>query len=191
MRLLSFLALALAAALPAAELPFKMPKEYSCDMVMKQASSGEQVKGRMHVATGKKRMDLQSPMGEMVMIVRLDSKQMHMLMPAQKMVMTQPLTDEAAAKILDPTDDPSAVFTKDGSETVNGVACDRYTYKTTSESGTVWIDAKQAVPVKALSKDGDQVDFSNYALAAPKAELFEVPADYKPMDLGGMGPPPQ
>lgn len=184
MRILALLALVL--VLHAAELPFKPPVAYACDVAFsggKDAGGGRFVIG----GPGRQRMEMKTSEGAMTIIIRQDQKKMYMLNMAEKSAMVMTL-NPAMVQVKDPTQDPTATFTKTGSETVNGVACDRYDWASATDKGTAWIDAKQGVLVRAKDAKGKgQADFTNYQIGAQKAELFEVPKGFETMALPGMG----
>lgn len=185
MRILALLAFVL--ALHAVELPFKPPAAYACDIAF--SDGAQKMAGRMIVgAADRQRMELKADGQAMVMIMRFDQKKMHMLMVDEKMAMTMPLNPMQAPVGSQVVNDPTATWTKTGSETVNGVACDRYEFTSKDGKGTAWIDAKQGVMVRAKNADGKgQADFTNYQIGAQKADLFEVPKDYQVMPgMGGM-----
>ncbi len=170
-------------SLVAAELPFKQPLAFSCDIAFSGGDKGEAGKGRMIVGgPDKTRMDITMGEQSMVMILRKDRQKMIMLMTEQKMAMTMPI-NPAMMAVQDPTQDPKASFVKTGSETINGVACDRYEWTSgKGEKGTAWIDSKLNVLVRAKPADGKgQLDCTNYQIGAQKADLFEVPAGYQSM----------
>lgn len=183
MRILALVALVL--SLTAAELPFKPPVAYACDIAFTDGK--EKMTGRMIVgAADRQRMEIKADGQSMVMIMRMDQKKMHMLMVADKMAMTMPLNPKQAPAGSQALNDPTATWKKTGSETVNGVACDRYEWSSKDGKGTGWIDAKQGVIVRAQDADGKgQADFTNYQIGAQKADLFEIPAGYQVMP--GMG----
>lgn len=184
MRIHALLALLVAAVVAAAELPFTLPAAYACDVAF---VDGEQKgTGRLAVdGKDKQRMDMKTDQGQMVVIMRRDTKQMHMLMVAEKMYMTMPF-DEAKAKV-DPTMDPTATFTKEGTEAVGGVTCDRYAYTGKDGAGKAWVDAKRNVLIQVKSDGGATANFSNYTIGAQKADLFEIPKDFQQMPgMGGM-----
>lgn len=182
MRLLALILISL--TLVAAEPPFKMPAAYACDI--SATADGQKVTGRLfYGGTDKQRMEMKAQGMDAVMIVRKDLKQILMLMPAQKMAMQMPY-DPTQVPMQDPTNDPNAVFTKQGSETVNGVACDKYEWTSGAEKGTVWVDAKQNVMIRAVdAKTKGQADFSNYKIGAQDAALFEQPQGYQVMQMPG------
>ncbi len=186
MRTLALLALVL--SLTAADLPFKPPAAYACDIAF--TDGAKKVTGRMVVGgPGLQRMEMKTEEGSVVMIMRQDQKQMHMLMVDQKMAMTMPMNPKQAPIGSQAMSDPTATWKKTGSETVNGVACDRYEFASKDGKGIGWIDAKLGVMVRAQDGAGKgQADFTNYTIGAQKADLFEVPKDYQVMaGMGGMG----
>lgn len=183
MRTLALIALAAILSLNAAELPFKPAAEYSCNF----ASTGGQHEGKGRMVVGKPgtRMEIEAQGQKMIMIMRKDEKMVHMLMVDMKMVMDMPMNQAA---FQDPTKDSTAVWTKTGSETVNGVACDRYDWKGQNGSGgTAWVDASKGVMMRAKDAKGSQMDFTDYKLGAQADSEFAVPADYKPMNAGAFG----
>ncbi len=184
MRILALLTVVL--VLHAAELPFKPPAAYACDMAMTDGS--QKMTGRMVVGgLDKQRMEMKSKDGAVVMIMRKDLKKMFMLMPDDKMAMTMPYDPSKQQGYKDPTQDDKATWKKTGTETVNGVACDRYEWASGSEKGIAWIDAKQGVMIRTTSGAKNQADFTNYQIGAQKADLFEIPAGYQQMPgMGGM-----
>lgn len=183
MRILAILALAALISLHAAEPPFKQPAEFSCAMKIFEKGS-EAGTGRMYQgAGGLRRMDMNVSGQQAAVIIRSDRKQMMMLMDDQKMAMTMPLD---LSQQPDPSLDPSAVWNKTGSETINGVACTRYDWSSATTKGQAWVDDKRSVLIRVKdAKEGGQVDFIDYQLAPQKASLFEIPAGYKTMAMPG------
>lgn len=75
---------------------------------------------------------------------------------------------------------------KVGSETINGRST--YKYEGTNkkgEPGAAWFDSKLRFPVKWDGKDGGG-EMQNIQEGAQPASLFEIPAGYTKMDMGGM-----
>jgi hypothetical protein len=179
--------LAFVLSLHAAELPFKPPVAYACDITVTDGT--EKMVGRMLVgAADRQRMEIKAGGESMVIILRQDQKKMHMLMVGQKAAMTMPLDPKHAPVGSQVIGDPNATWKKTGNEEVNGTACDRYEYSGKDGNGVAWIDAKQGVMVRAKDAAGKgQTDFTNYRIGAQPAELFDVPKDYQVMPgMGGM-----
>jgi hypothetical protein len=74
---------------------------------------------------------------------------------------------------------------KVGTETVNGYPCDKWQL-TGKENSTVWISQQYHFPIKSVNADGSSVEFSNIKTGPQDASLFQVPAGYQKMDMGGM-----
>lgn len=75
---------------------------------------------------------------------------------------------------------------KVGNDSVNGRSTIKYEGTNASgESSTVWIDPKLRFPVKWQSKDSEG-ELRNIQEGSQPASLFEVPAGYTKMDMGGM-----
>lgn len=185
MRTLALLLLSII-AVSAAELPFKMAPEFSCNLAM---SGGQHNgKGRMVVGKEGRRVEISAEHGgqamHMAMIMLKGEKVTHMLMLDQKMAMTVPAGKSA---FQDPTADTNATWEKTGSETVNGVACDRYITKSDSGTSTVWVDADRGVMVRVKDGKDAQIDFTDIKLGAPAASEFVVPPDFKAFDPAAMG----
>jgi hypothetical protein len=80
---------------------------------------------------------------------------------------------------------------KVGSDTVNGRNTVKYEgTNAKGESGTVWIDPKLRFPVKWQGNDGGG-ELRNIQEGSQPASLFEAPAGYTKMDMGGMMQQPQ
>jgi hypothetical protein len=53
-------------------------------------------------------------------------------------------------------------------------------------TGNLWLDTKLKLLVKMVDADGGVMEFRNIHEAALAGNLFEVPAGYQKLDLGGM-----
>ena len=51
---------------------------------------------------------------------------------------------------------------------------------------TVWVDDKLHFPIKSQTSDGSSFELSNIKEGEQPASLFDPPADYRKIDLGGM-----
>ena len=131
-----------------------------------------------------------------------------MIMPQQKMYMEMNANGMGRmgrgprmpdAKALDPTNpcaaEPNYTCKKVGTETVNGRSCDKWEFTDKNGGGTrtVWLDQKLHFPIKMVGSQGDNFELTNVQEGTQPASLFEVPAGYTKMDMGGMmgGRPPQ
>lgn len=195
MAIFAFLAVAIASV---AQMPAAVP-QFSADM-KRSDPRGTEMNGKIYFGGKHIRFDMNSPRGEMIMITDADKKTSYMIMPAQKMYMemnTQGMPNRRGprmpdVKSYDPTNPCASregyTCKKVGTETVNGRTCDKWEFTENSGNGkeTVWIDQKLHFPVKTVSADGGTTEFTNIKEGAQDASLFEVPAGYQKMDMGGM-----
>jgi hypothetical protein len=73
-----------------------------------------------------------------------------------------------------------------GSETVNGRSTVKYeSTNSKGEAGTMWLDSKVRFPIKWEGKNGSG-ELRNIQEGPQPASLFQVPAGYTKMDVGGM-----
>ncbi len=79
---------------------------------------------------------------------------------------------------------PDITCKKIGVETVSGRTCDHW--EITDKKGQVsnlWVDQKLHFPIKATTSDSS-ILLSNMKEGEPEASLFQVPSDYRKMDMG-------
>jgi hypothetical protein len=56
----------------------------------------------------------------------------------------------------------------------------------------MWMDQKLHFPIKSISSDGSDLEFTNVKEGKPEASVFQPPAGYRKMDPRGLaGRPPQ
>lgn len=157
----------------------------------------------IHVTKDKMRMEpKQGQMG--VVIVNFASATTDVLMPQRNMYMEMPQgqgmqrgftffrpsdVDNACGSWQKMANKPGGSCRKVGSATVNGR--DTTEYEGTSTDGVVshvWIDPKIVFPIKWDNNKGDSGELQNIQVGAQAASLFEIPAGYQKMDMGGMMP---
>jgi hypothetical protein len=130
-----------------------------------------------------------------ITIVRLDRKVMWMVMPAQKMYMEMTNFGSAVSDMASSMQGAKVQRDLLGSEQVGAYHCDKYHVQTTYE-GKVYThiewDAKEldGFAVKKQGEKGDwSVEYQNVHFGPQDPSLFEVPADYQKMSMGGMFKP--
>ncbi|MGA7908704.1 MAG: hypothetical protein WCA16_14945 [Candidatus Sulfotelmatobacter sp.] len=176
--------------------------EFSADLV----NDYEQGKGpnRVYFGKDKIRFDTQNnaDRGGGSVIMNLSTETYLVLMPKQHMYMEMPAqamenrgmfsffksgdVDNACPDWLRLTRNKGGTCHKVGSETVNGRSTVKYEGTNASgESSTVWLDSKVRFPVKWQGKNGGG-EMRNIQEGTQPASLFEVPAGYTKMDMGGM-----
>ncbi len=168
--------------------------QYSADSHME--TSEAVIDGTVHVAPGMERREFIQDGEKQVLIMRHDKKVMWMLMPDDQAYLEMALGQDGGRK-----DDVSAykiTQTKVGSETVNGIPTTKSKiimigpkgdklggfYWTTKEGIVVKIDA---IAVDKSSKERLKMELTNLKVGKQDASVFEIPAGYSKMDMGGMG----
>jgi K+-sensing histidine kinase KdpD len=175
--------------------------EFSANIV----TSNKQGTGKIYFAKDKLRIDAQeqnSPTHMGVFIADLAKQTTIILMPQQQMYMEMPVqmmqqrglysffrtgdVENACADWEKVPHHKVGSCHKVGSETVNGRSTVKY--EGTNESGEVgqmWLDPKLRFPVKWQEKNngGELRDIQE---GSQPASLFEIPAGYTKMDIGGM-----
>ena len=168
--------------------------EYSADSSVETADGV--MNGTVYVAPGKERREYVQDGEKSVMIMRHDKKVMWMLQPEDKTHMEMKLSQGGGRK-----DDISAYkidHTTVGPDTVNGIKTTKSKLimigpKGDKLGGFMWA-TKEGIAVKmdaiAVDKDSKErfkTELKNLKVGRQDASLFEIPADYSKMDMGGFG----
>ncbi len=190
----------MAVSLPAIAQIWAGIPQFSGDMKV-SGRGGNDMNGKLYFGGQRTRFDVNGRRGEMIMINDVAKQVSYMIMPEQKMYMEfsgnmrgmrGPGPRMPDAKPFDPTNPCAAnenyTCTKIGTETVNGRSCDKWEFSEKNGSGTrtVWLDQKLHFPIKSVGSDGDSFELTNVKESSQAASLFEVPAGYTKMDMGGM-----
>ncbi len=166
--------------------------EYSADSTMDTAEVS--MKGRVHYTPTRERREMVQGGQKMITIQRRDKKVMWTLMPEEKMYMEMSLDAKRAP---DDLTGYKIEQTTVGPETVNGVSTTKSKVIMTDAKGAkmggfMWT-TKDGIVVKtdviAMDKGGKQrmkMELTNLKVTKQDAALFEIPAGYTKMDLGGM-----
>ena len=204
---LTWVALAAMSVSAAAQVWAGIP-QFSADMKMSGGRGGENMGGKIYFGGQKTRFDMSGARGEMIMINDAAKKTAYMVMPQQRMYMEMSTAMQGMrgrgprmpdAKPLDLANpcsaEPDMTCKKVGSETVNGRSCDKWEFSSKSDPNknhTAWIDQKLHFPIKNVGAQGEIWELQNLKEGSQDASLFEIPAGFTKMDLGGMmGRPPQ
>ncbi len=193
-----FLSLALTAAmLPPAGSALAVERvnvEYSADQIIESEEGA--MKSRIYSTPTKERREMSQGGAVMMMITRHDKKVSWTLMPEDKMYMEAPGNQPSQDK-----SDLSAYQieqTQMGEETINGMVMKKSKIVMTGNDGTkmggfMWatkegILAKiDAIAVEKGQKARFKMEQTNIKIGKQPAELFEIPAGFEKMDMGGMG----
>jgi hypothetical protein len=117
-------------------------------------------------------------------------------MPAEKMYMEMPISQEAQEKMLIKKPEEQAGMKLVGTETVNGFECDKYEYEEAAPHKNqpvkhfVWIAKKLQMPIKVKAADGSfSMEYQNIKMGGVADSLFEVPQGYQKMAMPFQMPP--
>lgn len=185
--ILTFIALAALMTAPLAGQT--KPRSFSADQV--RTMGKRTTTGKIYVSGNAARVEREQTGRQLVSILLFDRKVMWVLMPAQKMYTE---TDNV-------TTDPSQFGTSDGfkterqllgNEQVGPYQCDKYRVQSTLD-GREYVsfewDAKElgGLAVKMQGEKGDwTTEYQNIHLGPQDPSLFEIPAGYQKMSMGGM-----
>ena len=184
-------------------------QEFSADISNLKKEAGELHK--IYVSSSKVRIETSGKSGLSALILDttnqkniaiMSERHMYMEMPyGQSMPMAQnfwrpldannacPQWKEFAEQVADKSKSGKrlASCSKVGGETLNGRSVVKYEgTDTDGKVGYVWVDTKVRCVVKVLGSEGNGFEMRNIQEGALPASLFEVPAGYTKMDMGGM-----
>ena len=177
--------------------------EFSADIVDHSARDNQHTT-KVYFGKDKMRFDSigESNRGSGAVIMDMSTESYIVLMPQQHMYMEMPASamenrgmfsffksgdvDNACGDWLKLATNKGGTCHKDGSETVNGRSTVKYEgTNAKGESSTVWLDSKVRFPIKWDGKNGGG-ELQNIQEGSQPASLFQVPASYTKMDMGGM-----
>lgn len=166
------------------------------------ANAPAQNQGRIFAKGAKIRVEMQAQGHDMVILADAKGKSASMLIPAQKMVMEMPAAMTGQKMMACSTDDVDGClktkgYKKTGSDNLDGHPCAIFEGDESQGSSKVhqkiWrpTDMKEVYMLKSLIKtpDGHEIVtfVKNIKLGKLEDTLFKVPADYKKMEMPGMG----
>lgn len=166
------------------------PRDFSADVVH---TVGKKVTNEKVYSSEKAiRVEKEEKGKKNISILRLDRKAVLVLMPEQKTYMDMGSLGAASMELTNSVAGAKTERESLGSEQVGPYHCEKYRVKTTLEgqayTGLEW-DAKEldGFPVKQGDEKGSwSKEYQNVKLGPQDPALFEIPPDYKKIDLGGM-----
>jgi hypothetical protein len=190
--------------LAVAQAPHFTP--FTADMAMSSTRpqmASSDATGKIYVGNGHMRMNISNQGHDIAMITDFATKTVEVLMVQQKMYLEHKAGQMQGrgpggnfSQDLHPydPDNPCAnesdtTCKKIGVETVSGRTCDHW--EITDKKGRInnlWVDQTLHFPIKATTPD-TTILLSNVIEGEPEASQFQIPADYRKMDMGGMMPP--
>lgn len=186
---LAIVLMAMAGVLHAQEGP---KVDYSADTVM-ETSEGV-TKGKLYSSKGKERREFNQDGEKMIMILRQDKKVAWMVMPEEKQYLEMKIPKEGRK---DDLNGWKIEQTKMGSETIDGLATTKSKIvmtgpKNEKMAGFWWLTKDNiivkmdAIAVEKGQKDRFKIESRNIKIGKIDPALFEVPAGYSAMSMGGM-----
>ena len=176
--------------------PFHLAEAFSAVQTL-TTKEGANLTYKIYMDGGKIRNEMAGPGGlGMVTVILPDEQKVYSFMPQQKMAMALPYDPAKMKERLAKYSAASADFQPAGSDTVNGVACNKYVGTTKDKAITLWVNAAGNVPVKMAADDGSfSILWKDYKPGPQDPSLFAVPSDYHVMTMPAMpsvpaGPPP-
>jgi hypothetical protein len=166
--------------------------QFTATMITK--AGGMEIPARIFVKDNKVRNEVQFGGQNSIHILRPDKQVVWIILPQQKAYMEMPVTQEAAQKLMPVTAEQMAKMTKVGSDTINGYACDKYETSMPHQGKpvkiTTWVANDLGMPIKVVAADGSfAVDYKDIKPAQLEDSLFEVPKDYKKLNMPMAMPP--
>lgn len=198
MRVMASLLLSLIAvcAAPLPSLADTMPQasvDYSADSYMQ--AQGMEINSRVYHSLNKDRVEMNTGGTNSIIINRLDKKVGWVLMPEQKMYMEVDLKE--SKKNSKDISDCQVKQKSLGSDTVNGYRTTKHKISMTcpdnmNYEGFMWV-TREGIMVKmdavARTDDGEvtlKQELRNLKVGKQSPKLFEIPAGYSSMSLGGL-----
>jgi hypothetical protein len=168
---------------------------FSADVVT--TSHGSTHTSKVYSKDGRSRMEMRGEGREMITITRPDKDVVWMLMPATRTYMEMPFNRKRAG-ISSQMSDPAVQTDKKfiANETVEGHPAKKYHVTVITDgrkeaSGFLWeATDMNNFPVKHQTEDGETTTvWKNVKRGGVSDSLFELPAGYRKMSMGGFGRP--
>jgi hypothetical protein len=189
--------------LASAQVPSFSP--FSADLQMTSArgdGAPRDVTGQVYVGSGHLRMNMTTAGHDTAIITDFATKTTDILLMRQQMYMEHKAGEMPGRGPGSPTQDlkpydpehpcstqPDLTCKKIGVEEVNGRTCDHWEITDMQgHTSIIWIDQKLHFPIKVVSQDSTMT-LTNIKEGQPDASLFQVPAGFQKMDMGGIVPP--
>ena len=121
------------------------------------------------------------------MIVRMDESRAWSLNPPRKIALSIPFRVSPTQRML--AGSGKGLPPPSGTERIDGILCDRIDLVENGRPvGTEWRNHKTGFPVRYRSANGQVTTvLSNFKPGSQPAGLFEVPPDYRVLNMEGIG----
>jgi hypothetical protein len=161
-------------------------KAYSAEQDITTRDGGT-ISDKIYCDNGRIRTEITASGMNVVAVVLPDQQKVYSIMPTQKMVMVMPYDPAKYKKYMVGTSNFDGKFEAAGTDTVNGIACDKYKVTTEGKIYDLWVDSAKKQPVKMAAEDGAFTAlWKNYQAGPQDPALFQIPADYQQVAMPSM-----
>lgn len=152
--------------------------EFSADMETR--SRGQiVVKGKIFIKDSLSRHEMNQGGRKVILINHPDKGVTWTLMPQEKSYLEMPIDQEDIDEMPDNWNQELIKGGRAlGSETINGIKCNKYELVDEGEKITYWIAKKEGIPVRVVTSDSE-VNYRNIRTGQQPDHLFQIPADYR------------
>ena len=165
------------------------PFSYSADQTTTVHSGGETsiTRSRVFVSGPNLREEITGGGGKTVMIVRMEESRAWSLNPPRKIALLIPFRVSPTQRML--AGSGKGLPPPSGTDRIDGILCDRIDLVENGRPvGTEWRNHKTGFPVRYRSANGQVTTvLSNFKPGSQPAGLFEVPPDYRVLNMEGIG----
>ena len=159
---------------------------YSADQLI-TTREGTTVNSKLYCDHGRVRTEMTSQGMNIVAIILPDQQKAYTIMESQKMVMVMPYDPAKYKKYMIGTSSFDGKIEAAGTETVDGVPCNKYKVTTDDKVYDLWTNTATKQPVKMAAEDGAFVlTWKNYVAGPQDPSLFQVPAGYTMVNMPSM-----
>lgn len=150
-------------------------------------TQGVQMQGKICMAPRKMRIESQGS----IIIARMDLGKTWILLPEDRLYVEQPLDQSQIMGMQQKaTGEVSRIF--EGKDKIDGKSAEKYriTYESQGKRYVmlVWFIPGIEMPVKTVAEDGSWLtEYKNITVKKQPESLFEIPGDYKKLQMPSMG----
>ncbi|QSR88154.1 DUF4412 domain-containing protein [Methylacidiphilum caldifontis] len=163
-----------------AQRPFSLPKQFSVSQVIK-VGNGEIIQ-RIFVDGDKIRVEGPTGIQQQINIIRKDKKVIYTLFPEEHIYFEHPVKEETPLYDITPGD-PAAKWTLLGTDSLQGVSCDKYLMESKAGKATFWIVKDTGAPLQIMPEKGNiLVVWKDYKVGPQPEDLFVIPSGYQQIE---------
>lgn len=175
----------------AEDLPFGQPTVAYSGVIVTEVGS-QSIQSRVYFTPGHQRNEMETTVGQQVMLMDFANKVSYMLMPMAKSYMELPIGVQETAGG-EPAEDPAGTVEHEvlGQETIGGQETTKYHFRVTTSEGSTdgyaWVtadgilmrsEAETSLGTSDPSPGRIVMTLQNLSIGPQDPALFELPADY-------------